>query len=230
MTREVLDPKAANRFRTRAETIAETMGTEILEGRLPLGARLEEQALAERFAVSRTPVREAIRQLAAIGLVEVLPHRGARVMQLSASTLLHRFETMAELEASCARLAAERMSNQARQALRAMLDDGRSLALLDHREAYRLLNGRFHGAIYDGAANPHLRETVLSVRRTVMAFRTVQFDVEERLHLSQAEHEAVVAAILERDGAAAAATMRAHILSVRRTVESFMRLGTGLSI
>jgi DNA-binding GntR family transcriptional regulator len=111
-----------------------------------------------------------------------------------------------------------------------MLHDGRSLVALEHREAYRLLNSRFHEAIYDGAANPHLRETVLGVRRSVMAFRAVQFRVEERLHLSQSEHAAVVAAILDRDGAAAAAAMGAHILTVRRTVETYLRKGSGLSI
>ena len=142
-------------------------------------------------------------------------------MQLSVVGLLHRFETMAELEASCACLAAIRMSDAERAALRAMLDNGRSLVSLDRRDAYRLLNHQFNGAIYDGTANPHLRKTVMSVRQ-------VQFRIDERLTISQREHEAVVVAILDRDASDAANAVRSHIITVRDTVKAYLEGATDL--
>src|SRR5689334_1128467 len=95
---------------TRAEELRLALADEIINGSLAPGATLEETALAQRFNVSRTPVREALRQLAASGLVETRPHRGAVVANLSHERLAAMFEAMAELEAICAGLAAERMS------------------------------------------------------------------------------------------------------------------------
>src|SRR5579864_6262690 len=102
---------------TRAEELRLALADEIINGSLAPGATLDETLLAQRFNVSRTPVREALRQLAASGLVETRPHRGAVVASLSHDRLNALFEAMAELEATCAGLAAERMSAAERQAL-----------------------------------------------------------------------------------------------------------------
>src|SRR5215216_5040510 len=95
---------------TLAEAIRQRLADDILHGVYPPGARLDEKRLAERFRLSRTPVREALRQLISAGLVEMRPHRGAIVLLPSEAALAEMFEVMGELEASCARLAAQRIS------------------------------------------------------------------------------------------------------------------------
>src|SRR5271169_448955 len=103
---------------TRAEELRLQLADEIVRGGLPPGAALDETDLARRFNVSRTPVREALRQLAASGLVDARAHRGAVVAQPSIERLSGMFEAMAELEALCAGLAAERMTPAERHRLR----------------------------------------------------------------------------------------------------------------
>lgn len=95
---------------TRSDQIRQQLEQEILAGTIMPGDHLNEGALGERFATSRTPIREAIRQLAAQGLVEVVPRKGAFVAEISLSKLLQVFELMREMEALCARLAAERIT------------------------------------------------------------------------------------------------------------------------
>src|SRR5438309_1999067 len=100
---------------TRAEELRLQLADEIVRGALAPGAPLDETEIAKRFNVSRTPVREALRQLAASGLVEARAHRGAVVARPSLERLTGMFEAMAELEALCAGLAAQRMSPVERQ-------------------------------------------------------------------------------------------------------------------
>jgi len=105
---------------TRAEELRLQLADEIVRGALAPGAPLDETDIARRFNVSRTPVREALRQLAASGLVEARAHRGAVVARPSLERLNGMFEAMAELEALCAGLAAERMPAIERARLEAM--------------------------------------------------------------------------------------------------------------
>src|SRR5437773_10411947 len=105
---------------TRAEELRLQLADEIVRGALPPGAALDETDIARRFKVSRTPVREALRQLVASGLVEARAHRGAVVARPSIDRLTEMFEAMAELEALCAGLAAERMPPADRQKLEAI--------------------------------------------------------------------------------------------------------------
>src|SRR5947208_10025447 len=108
---------------TRAEELRLQLADEIVRGTLAPGAPLDETDIARRFSVSRTPVREALRQLVASGLVESRAHRGAVVAQPSFERLTSMFEAMAELEAMCAGLAAERMSVTERHGLEAIHEE-----------------------------------------------------------------------------------------------------------
>ena len=105
---------------TLAETIRVALAEEIITGRLAPGTEIEEQQAAERFGASRTPVREALRELAAAGLVTIEPRRGVRVAALTLERLGEMFEVMAETEAMCARLATHRMTAPERFALQAL--------------------------------------------------------------------------------------------------------------
>lgn len=191
------------------------LSEEIVTGVLGPGVKLDEQALADRFQVSRTPVREVLSQLSVLGLVERRPHRGVVVLQQSQERLLQLFEVMAELEGACARFAAERMSDAERDALFALHQRAEALVEAEDVPGYDELNSQLHQLIYDGTHNPVLVETALDARRRVFHFRHAQFRMPDRIRSSHQEHGRVVAAIDAGDGAAAYEAMKAHILTVK---------------
>jgi DNA-binding GntR family transcriptional regulator len=199
----------------------------IVSGRLLPGARLDEQGLADTYGTSRTPVREALRQLTVTGLVEMRPHRGAIVRTITDDELAQLFETMAELEAGCARYAAQRMSPGARDALHALHQGSEHLARTRDPDRYAAYNLDFHGAIYVGAGNPHLAETTLAVRTRLAPFRMAQFRIPDRVLSSQAEHGRVVEAILAGDAGAAAGRMREHVLTVKDSSLRYVQKAQG---
>ena len=167
------------------------------------GSALDETELARRFNVSRTPVREAIRQLAASGLVEVRAHRGAVVARPSDERLVGMFEAMAELEALCAGLAAERMTATERQLLETAHEDLRVLIQSGDPQRYHEVNEAFHSTIYAGAHNAYLAEMTLATRvaRAAVPPRTVS-QSRTACEIAQ-EHDRVVVAILRGDRAGA---------------------------
>lgn len=215
----MLKDRSAGGKREERETVVDQLrrilSDEIVTGVLGPGVRLDEQSLADRFAVSRTPVRETLSQLSALGLVEKRPHKGVIVLVQSQERILQLFEVMAELEGACARFAAERMSEAEKTHLHQLYDQGVSLVAVDDVPAYEELNTQFHQAIYDGTHNPALVETAFEARRRVFHFRRAQFRLTNRVPLSHAEHGRVVDAIDQGDGTRAYECMKAHILTVR---------------
>src|SRR5690606_17078189 len=135
------------------------------------GAPLDEQALAQRFGVSRTPVREAIRELAASGLVEAQAHRAAIVARPTLDRLKDMFDVMAELEALCASLSAVRMSLGERSQLQRLHDALRDLVSRGDPSSYNETNEAFHSAIYAGSHNEYLAELTLTTRKRLSPFR-----------------------------------------------------------
>jgi DNA-binding GntR family transcriptional regulator len=206
---------------TRAEELRLQLADEIVRGGLKPGTALEESDIARRFSVSRTPVREALRQLVASGLVEARPHRGAVVAQPSIERLSAMFEAMAELEALCAGLAAERMRPVERHRLEAVHEELRVLSHAGHPERFHEVNERFHNTIYVGSHNGYIAEIALATRVRVQPFRRAQFRNLGRLAKSHAEHDKVLVAILRGNRAGAAAAMRAHIELVRDEYEVY---------
>jgi DNA-binding GntR family transcriptional regulator len=213
----------ASAAQTRAARLAAEIADAILNGDLCPGARLDEQMLAKRYGVSRTPVREALRQLRATGLIDIRPHRGATVAQVTAAELEEMFGAMAEIEATCARLSAISMTSIERRRLGAL--HGRMGAMVERGEeaAYIEANVAFHAAIYAGAHNAIIAEMATSLRRRLMPFRRAQFRMPGRLALSHAEHHEVVMAVSRGDSAAAHATMLHHVSLVE---DAFDELST----
>jgi DNA-binding GntR family transcriptional regulator len=199
---------------TLAETLRLQLADEIVRGALQPGTPLDETELARRFTVSRTPVREAIRLLASSGLVETPAHRSAVVARPSTERLAGMFEVMAELEALCASLAAERMTGADRLGLERAHEDLRALIHAGDPQRYHEINEAFHGVIYAGAHNGHLAELTLATRVRVSPYRRAQFRNLGRLAKSHVEHDRVVVAILRGDRDGAAAAMRSHIATV----------------
>jgi DNA-binding GntR family transcriptional regulator len=214
-------PAVGRGRRTLAEELRLTLADDIVRGLLGPGAALDETELARRFGVSRTPVREAIRELAASGLVEVRAHRGAVVARPSEERLIGMFEAMAELEALCAGLAAERMSPAERGQLDAVHQELRVLIQSSDPQRYHEVNESFHAAIYAGAHNAYLAELTHATRYRVQPFRRAQFRNLGRLAKSHVEHDRVVLAILRGDREGAAGAMREHIMLVCQEYEAY---------
>jgi DNA-binding GntR family transcriptional regulator len=196
---------------TRADTLAGRIADAILDGELAPGTKLDEQSLALRYGVSRTPVREALRQLGATGLIETRPRRGATVAHVTPEQLEMLFVAMGEIEAACARLAALSMSPIERRRLAALHDRMAVNVACGDEEAYAEANLAFHGAIYAGTRNPILEEIAIGLRRRLLPFRRAQFRAPGRLRRSHAEHAAVVEAIRAGNAAGAHAAMLHHV-------------------
>ena len=199
---------------TRADRLATEIADAILAGQFAPGERLDEQRLAESYDVSRTPVREALRRLAATGLIEVRPRRGAIVTEITAERLNGLFVAMAEIEATCARLAAISMSPIERRRLGALHEEMGELAAKGARAAYTEANHRLHTMLYAGAHNQVLEDFALALRRRLEHFRRAQFRAPRRLVQSHAEHEEVVRAILAGDAPRAHSSMLHHVTLV----------------
>ncbi len=194
-----------------ADQLRQILEEEIASGQLSPGLRLEEVALAGRFGVSRTPIREALQMLSASGLVELRPRRGAVVASLSLERLLEMFEVMAEMEAICARLAARRMSDEERRALENQhVICGRAGETSD-ADHYYTENVKFHCLIYAGAHNRFLEGEVFRLQRRLQAYRRLQLHVKGRLDSSYAEHTAITQAITDGDEEAAGALLQDHV-------------------
>ena len=206
---------------TRTESLRLQIADEIVSGVLEPGTPLDEQELAARFGVSRTPVREAIRQLSASGLVSVRPHRGAVVALPTPSQLNDMFEAMGELEGLCAGLAARNMTVPDRRGLEALHEDLRLLVHQGDPTSYHEKNEAFHAAIYAGSHNGYLAEMTLMTRTRVAPFRRAQFRATGRLGGSYQEHDLIVQAILRGDQPGAVEAMRAHIGIVRDAFRTY---------
>ncbi|OYU45469.1 MAG: GntR family transcriptional regulator, partial [Burkholderiales bacterium PBB4] len=127
-----------------SDQLREKIEEQIATGALPPGSSLDEATLVEQHGVSRTPVREALIQLAAEGLIEIRPRRGAIVTSIGPTRLIEMFEVMAELEAMCGRLAARRMSDAQRKALMAAHQACEEARAKDDSDAYFYCNEQFH--------------------------------------------------------------------------------------
>ena len=208
--------------RTRTEELRLRLSDDIVRGQLAPGTALDETELARRFSVSRTPVREAIRMLAASGLVEVRAHRAAVVARPTHEHLIGMFEVMAELESLCAGYAADRMRGAERRALEDAHEKLRVLIQRGDPQRYYEVNEAFHATIYAGAHNSYLAELTLATRGRVQPFRRAQFRNLGRLAKSHAEHDRVVQAILRGERVLAAQNMYAHIIKVRDEYEHYV--------
>jgi DNA-binding GntR family transcriptional regulator len=200
---------------TRAETIRIDLTEQILSGhRLP-GSPLDEHELAQTYGASRTPVREALRQLASSGLVAHRPHRGAVVAAPTPRMLQDMFQVMADLEGLCAQHSARQMTASERDALKRTHEDMAPVVRSGDPMAYAIANEGFHALIYAGSHNVYLADLTLQTRQRLKPFRSAQFNTIGRLSASHSEHENIVQAILRGDQAGAQSTMVGHITVVR---------------
>ena len=200
---------------TLAEEVRQQIAADIVSGRLKPGQPLEENALAAQFKISRTPVRDALRELGGTGLVELRPHRGVRVAALDIGRIEELFEAQAEVEAVCARLAALRLTPTDRRHLALIQERSRGYVETGNDVCYAQSDEQLHELIYRGTRNVILMDTARSLRRRGGPFRLpVFYTTHSRMTSSCDEHAVVVDAILRSDPAAAHEAMQEHLTNV----------------
>lgn len=205
--------------------IRDSLEEDILKGEFVPGSKLDEGSLSKKFSVSRTPIREALRQLSASGLIELIPNRGAFLVQLSTNRLVEMFEVLAHLEGMCGRLAARRIKDDQRKALVASLESCRqSEKNQQDVDAYYHANDEFHSIIHRATQNQFLIDTVEQIERRLRPYRRVQLHVPQRKRDSVKEHELIVEAIMAGQGDAAEERMQGHILIQGERFNDFLAL------
>ena len=208
-------------MRPAAEQAAQALREEILSGAIASGARLGEAELAGRLRVSRTPIREALTRLAAEGLVELQPNRGARVATWSAGELRDIFDLRLRLEPYAVRLAVPKLSadqlDDLQELAESMLRNGKPGRAQDLSPIVEA-NRRFHDAIITAAHHRRLATMLagtVDIPLVFQAFRTFGTDEIERSDLF---HHLIAGAMARREGRRAAALMAEHIAQGRDAV------------
>ena len=195
-----------------ADTLRDQLEQDIVTGTLRPGARLDEQSLAARFGVSRTPIRETLMQLATAGLVTLQSRRGAFVASLSLKEIIERFEVMATLEGACGALAARRIGDEERQELLEAHEACAREASGGDADAYYYVNERFHHLIYAACHNAFLIEQARQLHDRLKPYRRLQLRARSRVATSLAEHQEIMDAIFMGDGAKAERLLKDHVL------------------
>jgi len=200
------------------DEVLRRLGSMILRGDMPPGSRINERSLCDQLQVSRTPLREAVKVLAADGLVELLPNRGARIAPLSVTEVAENFEVLALLERHASEWATKRLSDTAIQELyrlhHAMLEYSR----VGDSENQLQMDLRIHRLIVDAAGNRVLTSIHHGLARKVERARYLASIAPDRVRRSMEEHEAILEAILGRDPKHVADTLYTHCLNTREAV------------
>jgi DNA-binding GntR family transcriptional regulator len=183
----------------------------IIEGELPAGMRLNERALCDRLGISRTPLREAFRLLAAEGLVTLHPNRGAQVVQLSTEDIRESFEVMGALEALSGELACRHITPAEIAEIKALTFEMLASHAREDLPAYYRVNRLIHDRINLAARNRLLTQTyrMLNLRIQNLRFRS-NLD-HDKWNRAAREHAQMVEALEARDAARLAAVLRAHL-------------------
>ncbi len=195
----------------------------LVENRIAPGAKLNERELSAVLDVSRTPLREAIKMLAAEGLVELLPNRGAIAVELSEADVLNTFEVMSGLEAQSGELAAQRITDAELAEIKAMHYE--MLAAYTRRDlpAYYPLNAAIHSAINAAAKNPVLTATYKQVNARLQALRFRSNQNGDKWRAAVNQHEQMIQALGRRDAPAMRAVLLTHLNNKRDVVIEQLR-------
>lgn len=195
----------------------------IIDGSLPASGKIDERMLCDRFGVSRTPLREALKVLAAERLVELTPNRGARVLPLTLDTLEAAFPVMGALEALAGELACLHVTEAQIVHLRELHAAMKTAHADDDRARYYPLNDRFHGILDEAAQNPILSEYKAQLQRRVSASRRQASIDGGRWAQAIAEHGAIVEALAARDAQRLSTLLRRHIANKLTALRGLFR-------
>jgi DNA-binding GntR family transcriptional regulator len=207
------------------EQVANRLRIMLVEGCIPPGAKLNERELCEQLRVSRTPLREAIKLLAAEGLVDLLPNRGAVAVKLGEADVRNAFELLAHLEGLSGDLAAQRVTDAQLAEIRALHYEMMACFARSDLSGYYRINALIHAAINQAAANPVLTKTYREINARVQAlrFRTNQDGAKWKQAVK--EHEQMIQALDARDSAAMRSILHLHLQHKRDSVLETLRTG-----
>jgi len=195
----------------QSQMISDTLEAEIMKGKLEPGARLSEQSIAERFGVSRTPVREALQNIASRSLAERVPYKGVVVRDLDTDRINMMFEAMAEMEALCGGLAAERICDDDMARLERMHQSMSEMASKNAFHDYEAMNLDFHSLIYQCSGNDDLATMAHDMRIKLAPFRKSQLFLSDRLKASNQEHALIVQLLAMRNKSGTQEALRRHL-------------------
>jgi DNA-binding GntR family transcriptional regulator len=221
---------------TKADDIALTLEEAIVAGEIAPGTVLRQEQLSEQFQVSRTPVREALRRLAALGLVSFVPNRGVRVRTLSRDELREAFLVRAELEGLATELATPRITEEGLEALDRAEKHFAQLTLQLRRRSrdgsqdgalvasWVSANHAFHDVIYAAADAPFVERLAKSARRSFFTHIVwaAGLDIDHLYEQNDAQHRAIREAIAARSAQGARVLAREHVLASGRLLETIL--------
>ena len=203
--------RARDKSVTLAEELQETLEGLIVSGALKPATRLDEAELVERFKVSRTPLREALKSLAGTGLVEMRGPRGTCVASISMPVLIEMFQMMAVTEGLCAKYAARRATASQRAQLAAIHKRLEELLVVADHDSFYEVNREFHEALYDASNTSYLAEQTRKLRKRVAVYRKHVTFQPGRMAATIGEHQAILDAIARNDPDAAFAAAVGHV-------------------
>jgi DNA-binding GntR family transcriptional regulator len=203
--------RAREKSVTLADELQETLEGLIVSGALKPGSRLDEAELVERFQVSRTPLREALKALAGNGLVEMRGHQGACVATISLPVLIEMFQMMSVMEGLCAKYAARRATPAQRAQMKRIHEQLSELLVIADHESFYEVNREFHDALYDASNTRYLAEQTRTLRKRVGVYRRHVTFQPGRMAATIGEHLAIIEAIERNDADAAFAAAVDHV-------------------
>jgi len=206
--------------RTLWQRVYDHLRSAILSNRLPPGSELNEVALAATLGVSRGPLREAIRQLAAEGLVTERPRHSAIVSALSREEFVHAYQVREALEMLAVRLAVDRIEDLEIAHLRELADEMEQAAERNDPAAFFDANARFHAVLVQSSGNQKLAEMHQQLAGQMGRYQMPSLAIRGSLHRSVAEHRAIIRAITARNAERATHLISEHIRVPQRSLEA----------
>jgi DNA-binding GntR family transcriptional regulator len=210
--------------------VADQMRSAILDGRYKPGEWLRQERLAQDLGVSQMPVREALKELAAEGLIEHVPYRGARVIVFSTNDILDLYSHRAFLESRAASIAAEIITPEELSILEKLQVEMEENSAPESVLKYRELNRKFHQCIYQASRREYLIRALNQMWATFPTMLIANFaatalqPLPERDAVDVAEHRAIVSALKSNDAAAAEQAMKKHILVTADHLVTFIKV------
>lgn len=219
MTIDKLLNKEIKRYKTTPDLIVEALRKAILRGEYKAGQNLRQEELADRFGVSRIPVREAMRQLEAEGLITIYPNRGAIVTELSALEAQELYEIRLALETTALRLAIPKITpEELRRAEEILTRTDRETETNNLGE----LNWEFHAALYLPAGRPRLFGMIHNLHLSVDRYMRFEYTALDYLGKSQIEHRSLLAACGEKETEKAVALLTEHIEAAGKLLVAYL--------
>jgi DNA-binding GntR family transcriptional regulator len=195
------------------QEVAQRIREMIRKGTLHKGDRIVEKDLSQAMGTSRTPLREALRLLSSEGLIDLVPHKGAYVAQPSMREIREMFEVMSLLEASCARKAAEKMTDADFRKLEKLHEKLEKYFREKSHEKYLEVNRKYHSLLQEMGGSKVLNDVINSLKQKIMLYRQRQLYQPDRFEASMNEHRDLLDAFRRRDPVAAERAMKTHLIN-----------------